>query len=44
MGTVRRNIILNGIANVGQKTVNVANLLLLVPFFLSAWGAEYYGE
>lgn len=44
MGTVRRNIILNGIANIGQKTVNVANQLLLVPFFLTAWGTEYYGE
>lgn len=44
MGVVRRNIMLNGIANIGQKTVNVANQLLLVPFFLSAWGAEYYGE
>lgn len=44
MGPVRRNIILNGIANILQKTVNVANQLLLVPFFLSAWGAEYYGE
>lgn len=44
MNTVRRNIILNGIANIGQKGVNVANQLLLVPFFLDAWGAEYYGE
>jgi O-antigen/teichoic acid export membrane protein len=42
--SVRRNILFNGIANVLSKTVRVADQLLLVPFFLSEWGAAYYGE
>ena len=42
--SVRRNILSNGLANILSKTVRVAEQLLLVPFFLSAWGAAYYGE
>lgn len=37
-------IIKNGIAGILSKTVRIADQLLLVPFFLSAWGAGYYGE
>ncbi|MCQ2229265.1 MAG: oligosaccharide flippase family protein [Bacteroidales bacterium] len=42
--STKKNIIFNGIASVGSKGVRVAEQLLLVPFFLSAWGAAYYGE
>ncbi len=41
---VKRNIILNGIGQVGNKVVRILEQLLLVPFFLSIWGPEYYGE
>lgn len=44
MNSIRKNIVLNGFANVGQRIVTIANQLLLVPFFLTAWGTEYYGE
>lgn len=43
MGVVR-GIFNNGIANITQKVVRILDQLLLVPFFLTAWGAEYYGE
>lgn len=42
--SIKRNIFLNGVANVVQKLVRIADQLLLVPFFLVHWGAEYYGE
>lgn len=42
--SVRRNILLNSLANILAKTVRVGEQLLLVPFFLTAWGAAYYGE
>ncbi len=42
--STRKNIILNGIASVFAKTVRIADQLLLVPFFLTAWGSAYYGE
>lgn len=42
--STRRNILFNGIANVGSKLARIADQLLLVPFFLSTWGAGYYGE
>lgn len=42
--STRKNIALNGIASIASKTVRIADQLLLVPFFLSAWGASYYGE
>lgn len=44
MSTVKKNIIKNGIATALQKTVKVLEQLLLVPFFISAWGVDYYGE
>lgn len=40
----KRNIFKNGIANIIQKFLRIAEQLFLVPFFISAWGAEYYGE
>jgi len=42
--SVKKKIINNGIASTLQKGVKVAEQLLLVPFFISAWGAAYYGE
>jgi len=42
--SLKKNILGNGIANVAQKLVRVLDQLLLVPFFISAWGAAYYGE
>ncbi|MFC5050673.1 lipopolysaccharide biosynthesis protein [Rubritalea spongiae] len=42
--SVKKNIAKNGIATVLQKLVLAGQHLFLVPFFLSAWGAEYYGE
>lgn len=42
--SLKRNIIGNGLANLLQKLVRVFDQLLLVPFFISAWGAAYYGE
>ena len=42
--SVVRGIFNNGIANIAQKIVRILDQLLLVPFFLTAWGAEYYGE
>jgi O-antigen/teichoic acid export membrane protein len=40
----KRNILKNGIANVLQKFVRVLEQLLLVPVFITTWGATYYGE
>lgn len=39
-----RGFISNGLANTVQKVVRIADQLLLVPFFLTQWGADYYGE
>lgn len=43
MGVVK-GIISNGFANIVQKLVRIADQLLLVPFFLTHWGGETYGE
>jgi len=32
------------LASAVQKIIKIAEQLLLVPFFISAWGAAYYGE
>lgn len=40
----KKNLIKNAFALSLQKIITVLNQLLLVPFFISAWGAEYYGE
>lgn len=41
---IAKGIISNGLANIIQKTVRILDQLLLVPFFLTSWGAAYYGE
>lgn len=42
--SLKNNILKNGIATTFQKGVRAIEQLVLVPFFISAWGAEYYGE
>ena len=42
--SVKKSIIKNGIASIFQKGIKVAEQLLLIPFFIHFWGAEYYGE
>lgn len=42
--SIVRGIISNGLANIAQKIVRIADQLLLVPFFLTHWGAAMYGE
>ncbi len=42
--SVTKGVLSNGAAIVVQKIVRVLDQLLLVPFFLTAWGAAYYGE
>ena len=39
-----KGIIGNGLAQITLKVIRVMEQLLLIPFFLSAWGAAYYGE
>ena len=41
---IAKGIIGNGLAQITIKVVRVFDQLLLVPFFLVAWGPEYYGE
>lgn len=42
--SIIKGVLSNGAAIVVQKIVRVLDQLLLVPFFLTAWGAAYYGE
>jgi O-antigen/teichoic acid export membrane protein len=42
--SVRKRFLKNGLAAVLQKTVRILDQLLLVPFFISAWGTSFYGE
>jgi O-antigen/teichoic acid export membrane protein len=42
--TLKSNLLKNGIAASLQKGVRILEQLLLVPFFLTSWGAAYYGE
>ena len=42
--SLKKNLLKNGFASTLQKGVRVLEQLILVPFFISAWGAEYYGE
>ena len=44
MSTLTKSILANSAVNILQKIVKVFDQLLLVPFFLTAWGAAYYGE
>ena len=39
-----KGIIGNGLAQITLKVIRVMEQLLLIPFFLTAWGATYYGE
>ena len=39
-----RSFLANGVAILFQKIIRIADQLLLVPFFLTYWGAAYYGE
>ena len=41
---IKSNILNNGIASILQKGVRMLEQLLLVPFFITSWGAAYYGE
>jgi O-antigen/teichoic acid export membrane protein len=40
----KKRLFHNGIATAIQKGILIAQQLLLVPFFITAWGAAYYGE
>lgn len=42
--SVKKKLLQNGLASAIQKIIKVSEQLLLVPFFISAWGAAYYGE
>jgi O-antigen/teichoic acid export membrane protein len=42
--SLKKNILKNGLATLINKGIRIAEQLLLVPFFISAWGAAYYGE
>lgn len=42
--SLKKRLLQNGLASIFQKGVRVLEQLLLVPFFISAWGAAYYGE
>lgn len=41
---VTKGVLSNATAMIVQKIVRILDQLLLVPFFLTAWGAAYYGE
>jgi O-antigen/teichoic acid export membrane protein len=41
--SLKKKLLGNGIAVVFQKGVRIFEQLILVPFFITAWGAEYYG-
>lgn len=39
-----KNIVLNGLGQIGNRSVRMFEHLILVPFFLTCWGVAYYGE
>jgi O-antigen/teichoic acid export membrane protein len=41
---LKKNILNNGFATTLSKGIRVLEQLFLVPFFIAAWGPEYYGE
>jgi O-antigen/teichoic acid export membrane protein len=41
---LKNRILSNGLASILQKLIRVVEQLFLVPFFITAWGAAYYGE
>lgn len=42
--SVKKKLVQNGIASAVQKIIKISEQLLLVPFFITAWGTAYYGE
>ncbi len=42
--SIKKNLLKNGFASSLSKIVRVLEQLFLVPFFIKAWGPEYYGE
>lgn len=42
--TLKKRLFNNGIASILQRGIRVLEQLFLVPFFITAWGAAYYGE
>jgi len=42
--SLKKNLLKNGLATLIQKGIKIGEQLLLVPFFISSWGAAYYGE
>lgn len=42
--SVKKNLIKNGISSGILKIIKILEQLLLVPFFITAWGSAYYGE
>lgn len=42
--SLKKNLFGNGIANILQKFVRTLEQLVMVPFFITAWGKAYYGE
>lgn len=42
--SLKNRILSNGLASILQKLIRVLEQLFLVPFFITAWGAAYYGE
>lgn len=44
MSSLKKKIVGNSIAVAFQKGVRVLEQLILIPFFITAWGKDYYGE
>lgn len=42
--SLKKSILKNSYAAAFQKIIKAGGQLILVPFFISNWGAEYYGE
>ena len=42
--TLKKRLLNNGFAAVFQKGIRILDQLFLVPFFITYWGAAYYGE
>ena len=42
--SVTKGVLNNGLATIVQRVVRILEQLLLIPFFLTSWGAAYYGE
>jgi O-antigen/teichoic acid export membrane protein len=42
--SLKKNLLKNGFATLINRGIKIAEQLLLVPFFITAWGVAYYGE